>query len=216
MLTLAVISQKGGAGKTTLAVNLAVAAERGRRRGVLVDLDPQATASAWHDRRKQRDLATPPVVAAPAPRLPEILDTARDHGAHHAIIDTAPHSESASLAAARAADLVLIPCRPSIADLDAIATSADLASIARTPALAVLNAAPPRGSLATQAEAAIATYSLPIATTAVGHRVAFVHAMTAGLGVTEYEPGGKAAAEIQRLWRWLNNQLNATQLKETA
>jgi chromosome partitioning protein len=108
MKTLAILSQKGGAGKTTLALHLAVAAVQAKRQVAVVDLDPQASAIGWKDSRSQE---TPVVVFAPPARLAQILDTAKQSGADLAILDTAPHSESTALAAARAADLILIPCR---------------------------------------------------------------------------------------------------------
>ena len=102
------LPQKGGAGKTTLAINLAVASELAASPAAVVDLDPQASAAAWADSRKAK---APVVVSAQAARLADVLATAREHGAALAIIDTAPHAEAAALAAARAADLVLVPCR---------------------------------------------------------------------------------------------------------
>src|SRR4051812_22811565 len=105
MKTAAVISQKGGAGKTTIAVHLAVAAERGGRSAAIIDLDPQASATTWKDLR-QAD--TPPVVSSQPARLANVLATAAKHGAELVIIDTAPHSETAALTAARAADLIMI------------------------------------------------------------------------------------------------------------
>src|ERR1039458_10336800 len=108
--TLAIISQKGGAGKTTLALNLAVAAESIGVPTVVIDLDPQASAKTWHDIRVRKD--APFVVSAQAIRLDEVIEVSRANGAELVMIDTAPHSESAALGAARAADLVLIPCRP--------------------------------------------------------------------------------------------------------
>lgn len=117
------------------------------------------------------------------------------------MIDTAPHSEAAALAAARAADLVLIPCRPGIFDLRAVAASVDVAVLARTPAAAVLNAVPAHGPLADEAAEAIREngMGLVVAPTRVVHRVAFVHAATAGLTPLESAGGGKAAAEIRAL-----------------
>src|ERR1017187_4024553 len=129
MRIIAVISQKGGAGKTTLAVNLAVAAELQDVPTVLIDLDPQASAKTWHDIRMSKE--APFVVSAQASRLEEVIAVSRSNGAGLVIIDTAPHSESMALAAARAADLVLIPCRPAILDLKAIGTSGDLAALDR-------------------------------------------------------------------------------------
>ena len=130
MRTIALISQKGGAGKTTLAIALAVTAERAGLTSVLVDLDPQASAAQWSDLRQAK---TPVVTCTPAARLTSVLTAARDAGADIAILDTAPHAAEATLAAARASDFVLIPCRPATADLVAIEASIDLIRIADTP-----------------------------------------------------------------------------------
>ena len=97
MKTLAILSRKGGTGKTTLAVNLSVAAERAGHSTVLVDLDPQASAAKWNDNREGD---APVVVASPASRLPEVLKKAEDAGATLVIVDTAPHTETAALDAA--------------------------------------------------------------------------------------------------------------------
>ena len=143
MLTVGIVSQKGGVGKTTLAFNLAVAAELAGNAALIVDLDPQASAVAWGD---SREAETPVVVSAEAARLVEVLTTASKHSAALCFIDTAPHGESPALAAARAADLVLIPCRPSILDLRAITASQTIAQLADTPAAVVLYGVPASGS----------------------------------------------------------------------
>jgi chromosome partitioning protein len=204
MKVLAIISQKGGAGKTTLALHLAVAAELAGQSTAIIDLDPQASATGWKDTRKDE---TPDVVSAQAARLPKVLETAASHGADLAILDTAPHSESSALAAARAADLILIPCRPAILDLRAIGTTVDLARLAGKPAQIILNAVPPRGSLADEAEAAVSSYGISVSPIRVAHRVAYVHALTAGQTAQEYEPDGKAAEEISQLYKWTCTQV---------
>ena len=200
MYTITLVAQKGGTGKTTLAVNLAVAAEAGGHRAVLIDLDPQASAAGWGD---HRTLDRPVVAPVPATRLDDALGAARSHGADLTIIDTAPHSESSALAAARAADLALIPLRPGILDLRALGTTADICLLARRPAAVVLNQAPPRGPMPGQAAAVIAESNLDVVPHRVGARVAFVHSLTIGLGVVEHEPEGKAAAEIRKLLAWV-------------
>ena len=206
MRTLAIISQKGGAGKTTLAINVSVAAERATGGKVtIIDLDPQASAASWGDSREQ---ASPAVISAQASRLPQCLEGARKAGVQFAIIDTAPHSESAAIAAARAADLVLIPCRPAILDLRAISNTVDLVKLAGTPAAVVLNSVPPRGSLADEAAEAIAGYDVPLVPVRITQRAGFVHSLTLGRSIQEYEPSGKGAQEIQQLYLWVCSTVN--------
>ncbi len=203
MKTISIISQKGGAGKTTMALNLAGAAEAFGHRCVVIDLDPQASAKGWHDHRQKE---SPVVISAQASRLNDVLDTARQHGADICIIDTAPHSETAALAAARAADLILIPCRAGILDLRGISSSVDLVQLAKRPALVVLNAVPPRGAMADQAAEAIEPYGIPVATARISQRASFNHSLTAGQTAVEYEPDGVAAQEIRALYQLVCKQ----------
>ena len=200
MLTVAFLSQKGGAGKTTLACAMAAAGELAGLASVLIDLDPQASASKWSD---LREAETPVVTSAQAARLAPVLDAARDAGARLAVIDTAPHAADTALQAARAADRVLIPCRASAADLSAIGATVDLARLAETPASAVLNAAPVRNPLTDQARAAIAQYGIETAPAVIHQRIDHVHAFTAGLTAGELAPRSKAAAELNALFKWL-------------
>jgi chromosome partitioning protein len=211
MKTVAVISQKGGAGKTTLAVNLAVAAELHNVATVLIDLDPQASAKTWHDIRVRKD--APFVVSAQASRLEEVLEASRTNGAELVIIDTAPHSEAAALGAARAADLVLIPCRPAILDLKAIRISGDLTALAKKEAVVVLNAVPHQGRLADEAEEAVRSYGLAVAPVKLTQRAAYVHSLTAGQTAQEFEPEGKAAQEIGELYKWAYTRVHASTLE---
>lgn len=204
MKVLAILSQKGGAGKTTLALHLAVAAERDGKSAAVIDLDPQASATSWGD---SREAEAPAIVSAQSSRLQKVLDAARTSGAGFVVIDTAPHSESAALAAARVADFILVPCRPAILDLRAISNSIDLAKMAEKPAAVVLNAVPPRGSLAQDAEEAVNGYGVTVAPVHIGQRAAFQHSLTMGQTAQEYEPGGKAAEEIGELYQWICTHL---------
>jgi chromosome partitioning protein len=204
MKTIAIISQKGGAGKTTLALHLAVAAEHSGSPAAVIDLDPQASATGWGDHRGEDK---PAVVSAQAARLDQVLDAARDAGAAIAIIDTAPHSEHAALAAARSADLILIPCRPAILDLRAIHSTIDLAKLAQKPAAVVLNSVPPRGSLGEDADQAIGVNEIEVCSVRIGQRAVFVHSLTEGLTALEYEPKGKGAREIRQLYKWVCRQV---------
>ena len=201
MRTIAILSQKGGSGKTTLVLHLAVAAERAGKVAAVIDLDPQASAAGWKDSR-QAD--TPVVVAMPAARLTQALETARNAEADLAFIDSAPHSGEVALAAAEAADVVLIPCRAGILDLRAIGATARIAKLAGKSAYVILNALPPNApKLLADARAAVAVHGLEVAPVTLQQRAAFAHALTVGKTADEYEPNGKAAEEITQLFQWL-------------
>ena len=206
MYTLTLIAQKGGTGKTTLAINLSVAAEAAGWRAALVDLDPQASAASWGDHRNGE---RPAVAAVPATRLDAALQAVRGHGADLAVIDTAPHSESAVLAAARAADLALVPLRPNVLDLRALGATADICALSGARCAVVLNQVPPRGPLPDEAAEAVAARGLEVAPCRIGARVAFQHSLTNGLGVLEHEPAGRAAKEIAALFAWARKRLES-------
>ncbi len=204
MKTIAVISQKGGSGKSTISVHLAVAGYLRGLRTAVVDLDPQATARKWGDKREAPE---PEVVGDHAERLPQLMEAARANGADLLVIDTAPNADRASLAAARAADLVLIPCRPAAFDLDAIEATADLAMIAKKPAWVVLNAAPIRSAIVDEARRGLEGKGTKVAPQVVCGRVAFSHGVIDGRTAMELEPDGKAAEEIQALFTWACTQV---------
>ena len=197
--TVSVIAQKGGAGKTTLALSLACAAAAGGLSAVVVDLDPQASATSWGDRR---EFDAPVVVPAQAPRLERILAAAAGQGVALAVVDTAPRAEQGAVAAARAADLVLVPCRPAVYDVETVAGTRDLvrAVAPRTSGLCVLNAVPPRGPREGQARALLADLGVPVAAASLGQRAAVDYAAAAGRSAAEHDPRGRAAEEIAALW----------------
>jgi chromosome partitioning protein len=127
------------------------------------------------------------------------------------LVDTAPHSEGAALAAAKAADVILIPCRAGILDLRAIGTTAELVKLAGKPAFVVLNAMPPRASqMLADACDAVAVHGLSVSPVAIQQRAAYAHALTAGKTAQEYEPEGKAAEETAQLYEWLRSILPKT------
>lgn len=207
MRTIAIIAQKGGTGKTTLALALAVAAEQDGLTVAVIDLDPQATASNWGDRREAE---TPVVVSAQFSRLAQVLQSARDSGADFVVIDTPARSEQAAAAAAKAADLVLVPCRPAIYDLETVATTAELVRLSGgKPIAAVLNAIPPRGTKADQAADIIGGLNIRVCPVRFGHRAAFADAGAGGLAPQEYEPDGKAADEIKGVYEFVRELIDS-------
>lgn len=205
MKVLALINQKGGAGKTTLALHLATAAWQAGQNTLVIDLDPQTSAAEWHDSRTDE---LPAVLSIQPSRLQKALQTAAENDAHLVILDTAPHAESTALDAARAASLVLIPCRPAIMDLRAVGKTIDLLKLTSANAYAVLNAVPPKGSIVNEAAEAIQRLGLPVCPVRIGQRVAYSHSLIDGRTAQELEPDGKAAEEVQQLYAWTCAQLH--------
>ncbi len=200
MKIIAIISQKGGAGKTTLAVHLATAAASAGHTAAVIDLDPQATAASWGDRRVAE---APEVISGQAARLPALVNAARQNGAEFLVLDTAPNADQVVSLAARAADLVLIPCRAAAFDLEAIETTLMLAKAALKPAYVVLNAVPPRSGVGREAAEGLVARGAQVAPHQLTHRAAFAHGVIDGRSAQEFEPNGKAADEIEALYEWL-------------
>jgi chromosome partitioning protein len=200
MHVLVIASQKGGVGKSTLAVHLATEAAAQGNKTLLLDLDPQGSAMEWAGRRG--DLPPDVSGANPASIAKEIFRAEAD-GYDLVVVDTAPHADHAALQAARAADLVVIPCRPSTFDIAAISATLDLCKLADKQAAVVLNAAPIRSRVTAEAEEAIREKGGAIAPVVIRQRVAFQHCMIEGRTAAEFEPGGAAAAEISDLLAFL-------------
>ena len=196
MKTVSVISQKGGSGKTTLALHLAVASTHLQRNTAVIDLDPQASAAKWSDRREG---ALPVVLSAHANRLTYEMRRVEQTGGDIVFLDTAPHSDSAALAAAKISDLVLIPCRAAILDMEAISNTLELVKTTGKPVCVVMNAVAPQGREPAAAAAAIAALDVEVCPVRLVNRVAFARALIAGLTAQEFEPRGKAAQEVAQL-----------------
>jgi len=199
MQTIALVCQKGGAGKTTIAIHLAVEAAAHGLRTLLLDLDPQASAARWADRRQTGGIDVDVAVDSPA-RLDAALLAAGREAYDLVILDTAPHADQGALRVARAADLILVPVRCSILDLDAVGTSLDLCALARKPSAVVLNAAPIRSRVVQEASETVTGLGADLTATVIRERVALRHALVDGRVAREFEPGGAAAAEITALY----------------
>lgn len=195
MKTIAVISQKGGNGKTTLAIHLAALASESNK-VILMDLDPQGSAIEWASRRGDRP---PDITPAHPAALAKEIERAGDEGYTFAVIDTAPHADHAALQAARAADLVVIPCRPATFDIAAIGATLDLCKLANKQAVVVINSAPIRSRVVQEAAEAIAEKGGVVCPIIVRQRVSYQHCLIDGRTAGEFEPGGAAAIEIAAL-----------------
>jgi chromosome partitioning protein len=210
MKVIGVLSRKGGVGKTTLAIHLAVLAQRAGLRTLLVDLDPQRSAASWW---RAREAETPQLVETDSASLRDILEAARTEGVDLVVIDARPSVEADAAHVATLADLVLVPTRPAIFDLRAILGTLDIVKGAARRSLIVLNACPPpRGageaSLVTDARRALTAFGVPVAPVAIINRAGIPAAAVAGLTAVEAEPDGKAAKEMRALWRVVEKELS--------
>ena len=149
-----------------------------------------------------------------ASRLEQELRAVEEAGGEIVILDTAPHSDGVIMGATKAADLVVIPCRPSILDLEALAGTLELLTTTRVPVLAVLNSVIPRISDSDRAAVAIEKLGATICPVRISRRVAFSRALISGLTAQEYEPHGKAAEEIQALFRLIAEQVSGLEQQE--
>lgn len=198
MYTIALVGQKGGTGKTTLTENLAVAATQAGRSVAVIDLDPQTTATNWGDRREAE---TPTVVSCQVARLRYVLAEAEKNGVEFVFLDGPGKNAEATLEAAKAADLVLVPIQPIINDIETLPAFRDLLRIAGDkPALVVINNAPVQGSRHIHAQEAAQEAGFLVCPVVLFHRAAVYDSPLPGLAVQEYEPDGKAAQEFSQLY----------------
>ncbi len=205
MKTIVITSQKGGSGKTTLAAHLAVEAERaGDGPAWLIDTDEQGTLSQWHERREAE---TPQRAEMPFARLAAGLANMAERGAAYCLIDTAPTISAQSASLIGQADLVLIPVRPSPADLWAVAETVSLVKAAGKPFLFVLTQAKPQATITAQTVAALSEHGR-VAQAFIADRVPYAGAMTGGRTAPELAPKSAAAEEIANLWRDVKSCFN--------
>ena len=201
MRTIAVAGAKGGVGKTTLAVHLAVAAVQQGRDVVLLDADPQLSAVRWSERRSSSE---PVVLGRAVSQLAAEMERIAGFGADVAIVDTPPRAwvgaDNAALVAAKLADVVLVPCRPSILDIESTAVSVQrLQAATAAPVVVVLNGCAHRGREADEAAEALGGLGAQVCPARIGQRVLFARSLLDGHAAQEVEPGGKAADDVQRV-----------------
>ena len=195
-LIITIAQQKGGAGKTTLAANLA-AAWAPTHRVTLLDIDPQASLTRWHALRTA-NLPTITLSAVSGWRIKAELDR-QAATADILLVDTPPQIDTDAARAIRAATLVLIPLQPSMPDLWASSGTLKLAQAEHRRTAAVLNRAPAKSALRLTVEAALRQSGLTLLPTTLGDRRAYAQAFAAGMGVTEAQPRSVAAAEMSAL-----------------
>ncbi len=204
MRVLALASQKGGSGKTTLSGHLAVQAElAGAGPVVLLDLDPQGSLSDWWN---EREAEVPAFAQTTVARLVSDLDTLRSQGFKLAVIDTPPAITMAIQSVIAVAELIIIPTRPSPHDLRASGATVELCERSGKPLVFVVNGATPRARITHEAAVALSQHGT-VAPVTLHHRTDFAASMIDGRTVMECDKNSKSAAEVADLWRYVSDRL---------
>lgn len=204
IVVIVLASQKGGAGKTTLAAHLAIAAEAaGVGPAVLIDTDPQGSLSAWWNVRQANSPALAPATIA---ELPEKLTTLSQAGYVLAVVDTPPAITNAIRSVVAIADLVLIPTRPSPHDLRAVGSTVEIVQEARKPFAFVVTQAKPNTRLTVQAVTALSAHGV-VAPAIVHDRVDYAASMIDGRTVIEVDGKGRSAVEMTELWNFVQSRM---------
>jgi chromosome partitioning protein len=204
MRVLALASQKGGSGKTTLSGHLAVQAERcGVGPVVLIDIDPQGSLADWWNERQDDSPAFAQTTVA---RLAADLEMLRQQGFRLAVIDTPPAITMAIQSVIQVAELIVIPTRPSPHDLRAVGATVDLCERAGKPLLFVVNAATPRARITIEAAVALSQHGT-VAPVTLHQRVDFAASMIDGRTVMEIDPDSRSSHEVAELWNYVSDRL---------
>ncbi len=219
MQTIVLATQKGGSGKSTLAIGLALAAIQAGHTVRLIETDSQGTLSSWQSRRIYAEPMVEPVYSAG--EIEQRLQSLDQSGVTLTIVDTAGGVSAATAAAIRYADLCLIPARPSVADIEATASTLSIIRAWNKPFAFVLNQTPIRGQRVTNAATALddkaaLDVSGVLAQPFIVMRNDHQDALSAGLAVSEYAPASKSADEVRCLWQWVETKLNAVEPNSVA
>ena len=204
MHTIVLATQKGGSGKSTLAIGLAVAAMGDGHRVAIIDTDQQGTVSNW---ARRRTLPEPRIDRADSSvEIERALRALESNRYTLAVIDTPATNNYLSSSAISAADMCLIPARSSPADIEAALPTLGIVRKFGKPFAFVLNQTPPRGFRPSEAAAALNAAGV-LAFPFIVQRNDHQDSLGAGFAVTEFAPDGKAAKEINDLWRWVWEKL---------
>lgn len=209
MRTLVILSQKGGTGKTTIAVHLATAASAKGQHVLIADLDPQRSATDW---RRMRAAPAPALIEAKAGALFVASHTAERTGVDLMVLDTRPAQDSDITEAVRLADLCVVVLRPSFFDIKAIGRTLEMTRAMGKPALCVINQAPPQREhreppAVLDTVAALRELGAPLAPVGLRSRHIYQSAVARGMTAQEVAPDGAASQEINLLWTHVDQML---------
>lgn len=196
MKTIVLAAQKGGSGKTTIALHLAVEYRRAGHKVALLDTDPQGSAAMWG---RLRDTSDVTVAAVQASELPSVMADAKADGYNYVIVDTPPHATVALTLTLRHATVALLPFKPSPLDLATLDSLLEKARPARVPMAAVLSAAPMRAAEITPMRQSLEAGGLAVLDTVIHELMPFRRSIGLGQSVCEFDPKGRAAYEIRSL-----------------
>jgi chromosome partitioning protein len=204
MRVIAIASQKGGSGKTTLAGHLAVQAQRtGAGSVAMIDTDPQGSLADWWNERED---PTPVFVHTSTPRLDHDIEQLRELGVDLLFIDTPPAITATISDVVRVSDLVLIPTRPSPHDLRSVGRTVELVEALGKPLVFVVNGATQRARITSEAAIALSQHGT-LAPAIIHQRVDFAASMIDGRTVMELDALSRSAKEITKLWDYLKNRM---------
>ena len=198
---LTIANRKGGAGKSTCAAHLALAAVKKGLKTILIDLDPQKTLELWWKKREEEN----PFLADVDPlKLEEVIDNLNNHDFDICIIDTPGDTSINATSGLQVADLVLIPSKPTAPDLQAIGRTIGTIKTLKKPYVFVITQAVGRTKLALQGASVLSEFG-SVAPTTIGNRVAYANAMNSGSSAGEEDK--LAAEEINEIWRFVSSKL---------
>lgn len=213
MKTIVLAAQKGGAGKTTLALHLAVEYQRAKNRVALLDTDPQRSAAMWGELREVDDVTV--IHVRHAAELAGVLQDAESDGYDVVIVDTPPHATVELTSTLRHATLAVLPFKPSPLDLGTAETLAAKVQAARVPAVAVISAAPLRAAEIKPMSEALEGYGFTMLETVIHDLMPFRRSIGNGQAVMEFDPQGRAAMEIRALRKEIDTVITSLRNEAT-
>lgn len=211
MKKIAILAQKGGVGKTTLCLNLAIAAKLDRKKSAVIDMDPQKSSSEWAKTRTQQ---WPQIRATSISVLPKMLSVLNDLKTHFVFIDTLPKDDDlTATAAAKEADIIIIPVGKSILDVRGIAPTVTIAQATNKPTFFVLNRFPYGPARKEKVIKVLKSKypNIPIAPISLIERPTYDASLEHGLGVIEFKPKSHAASDMKALYKYLLKQIKECQ-----
>ena len=208
MKIITFVTQKGGSGKTTALLNLAVAATKTAEKNpriLIIDLDPQRSTLAWWESRQADDIGAIDIVHH---ELDKAVEAAKQNNFDYVFIDTAARAEAINNMAMKAADFCILPCQPSLLDMRAAKPTVDALKKMNKRGAFLITRANPRGFRVGDAVSALQVHGLPVCPIAIVDRTSYRDAYAFGEGVMEHEKDSKAAIEISQIWLWTKSMLD--------